>query len=592
MSVPPEQQVINPSAWMALLADGRNRELCGQIIAVIEWYGQRTQSALDATARRQINDLLKLILSVITHPGFQVPDELAVRFIRLNRTLSNMLALSAFKTSDAQLAAVLGQPGSFAKVLALYSARNQPRDIRAALSASPDLAAAWYVEYASAFHAGLAEATVLNNLRAHLIEAPEDLPPIPGLQEVFFGSTYVDPSTDHLVKQRLNRALQRHYAPLKVDNHPNPRKIAVLSAYWRRVHSVYRTFYDFVQALKPDYHLTLFNLGNHAEAETSLFDEVRILPSHEGIPDPTALLNNDFQLLYYPDIGMCDESLILANMRLAPIQVTTIGHSVSTWGADIDYFISGAKVESPDHPEQFYSERLLLLPGMGCTHQRPNFPRPVTPVEPPADTLIINCPWSGPKINHPFLQTIARLLQSCRRPVRLQIFESGATIFRNDFLPFKEALAAVLPAGQWEVVINQPYHQYMSTLQAGHVALDSWHFGGCNTVSDSLFLGVPMVCWRGDRWYNRIGPHLLGLAGVPELIAENEAEYLTLAGRLIHDDAWRQGLRQRLFQADLAATVHSAADARHFKAAIDYLIAHHETLRQCGDRAPIRVAAE
>ena len=38
-------------------------------------------------------------------------------------------------------------------------------------------------------------------------------------------------------------------------------------------------------------------------------------------------------------------SIALANMRIAPIQITSPGHSVSTWGADIDYFISGADVE-------------------------------------------------------------------------------------------------------------------------------------------------------------------------------------------------------------------------------------------------------
>jgi hypothetical protein len=37
--------------------------------------------------------------------------------------------------------------------------------------------------------------------------------------------------------------------------------------------------------------------------------------------------------------------LIFSNLRLAPVQVTTYGHSSSTHGSAIDYFIGGEEVE-------------------------------------------------------------------------------------------------------------------------------------------------------------------------------------------------------------------------------------------------------
>ena len=42
----------------------------------------------------------------------------------------------------------------------------------------------------------------------------------------------------------------------------------------------------------------------------------------------------------------------------------------------------------------------------------------------------------------------------------------------------------------------------------GDLCLDSYHFGGCNTIADGLYLRKPTVTWEGDKWYNRIGAQM------------------------------------------------------------------------------------
>ncbi len=44
-------------------------------------------------------------------------------------------------------------------------------------------------------------------------------------------------------------------------------------------------------------------------------------------------------------VGMHPVDLIFSNLRLAPVQVTTYGHSSSTHGSAIDYFVGGEEVE-------------------------------------------------------------------------------------------------------------------------------------------------------------------------------------------------------------------------------------------------------
>src|SRR5262249_15113263 len=127
----------------------------------------------------------------------------------------------------------------------------------------------------------------------------------------------------------------------------------------------------FVESLQG-YHLTLLRLGNKGEPDLGPFQEVvSVQFDRSGALDVRPVLENEFALAYFPDVGLTAQSVLLANLRLAPVQIASMGHSVSSWGAEIDYWVSGAAVERPEDPGRNYSERLVLLPGSGAVHERP-----------------------------------------------------------------------------------------------------------------------------------------------------------------------------------------------------------------------------
>jgi hypothetical protein len=188
------------------------------------------------------------------------------------------------------------------------------------------------------------------------------------------------------------------------------------------------------------------------------------------------------------------------------------------------------------------------------------------------------------------LQTLRRLLDRVRRPVRLRLMPGLGISQCNGHLPFLLDLHAVLGnAVPVEVRTELPYAEYMGQLEASDLALDSFHFAGCNGIADALFVRRPVVVWEGNRWYNRIGPAMLRLAGFADLVATSAEEYLALALDLIHNDARRADVTARLRAADLDATVFSTRDADAFRRAVDYLGARHERLRAEGSRTPIRI---
>lgn len=571
-----------------LYREQRFDELSEQLLAVLEQFRAKAFLALDQAAQGAIDRFVKHFLYLFTQPDYQLGDRYVLRFLVLNPVIAEIVAMSAFKTTDPFLEILRNQPANFVKLLTLCSARNAvPLDRTTLVDANAWLATAWFNLFAAAYRSGLVRQDVAERLAEHLRFVDSRLSCLPDSCDVFFGSTYVGGDVDRIAKRAINSALRRQFGDTQIRNNPRHRRLAVVSGTWFPQHPVYRNYFAYLAALE-DYHLTLVWLGPpNPQMDTGLFQEVKHVRLVDGKLDLGEIADNDFQIAYFTDVGMTPESVILANLRLAPIQLAALGHSVSTWGANIDYFVSGADVEIPDRPERNYSERLLLLPGCGVIHNRPDYSPRFS--EPSASAFIINCPWASPKINERFCRTIQELIRRASHPVKLRMYAGFGLASHNGFVNFERELAQLFGPGTVEVIPFRNYADYMALMEEGEMSLDSFHFGGCNTVVDSLWVARPIVTWQGDKWYNRIGSQLVRMAGVPELAATSEQEYVEIALRLITDDAWRQELSRRLRSADLDKSLFNTADAMYFPKAIEYLVAHHDRLQSGADHSAIRI---
>ncbi|HZQ60325.1 MAG TPA: tetratricopeptide repeat protein, partial [Casimicrobiaceae bacterium] len=90
-----------------------------------------------------------------------------------------------------------------------------------------------------------------------------------------------------------------------------------------------------------------------------------------------AIRADDLDILVYPELGMDVSSFALAALRLAPRQFAGWGHPITTGHETVDAFISCETMEPPDAPEH-YTERLVLLPGIGTRYIRPEVPQEAT----------------------------------------------------------------------------------------------------------------------------------------------------------------------------------------------------------------------
>ena len=78
------------------------------------------------------------------------------------------------------------------------------------------------------------------------------------------------------------------------------------------------------------------------------------------------------------------------------------------------------------------------------------------------------------------------------------------------------------------------------------IALDPFPCVGGTTSMDTMWMGVPLITLAGGHCISRMGVSILTNVGMPELIAQNQDEYIRLAVGLALDRERLRGLRHNL----------------------------------------------
>ena len=64
------------------------------------------------------------------------------------------------------------------------------------------------------------------------------------------------------------------------------------------------------------------------------------------------------------------------------------------------------------------------------------------------------------------------------------------------------------------------------------ILLDTFPYGGCTTIFESLIMSTPVVTLVGDKWCNRYGYSYLSHLGLTKLIAHSLEEFVNIVYNL------------------------------------------------------------
>jgi predicted O-linked N-acetylglucosamine transferase (SPINDLY family) len=241
-------------------------------------------------------------------------------------------------------------------------------------------------------------------------------------------------------------------------------------------------------------------------------------------------------VLIYPEVGMDPMTFKLAALRLAPVQATAWGHPQTSGLPTMDLYLSAQAFE-PQDAQAHYTERLVALPGLGC-HIEPSavaaYPASVDKSLPLL--LCAGTPFKYAPEHDRVLVEIARRLGECRM---VFFVYSDSTLSEK----LRSRLAAGFGADFERCVSFVPWQTragFYGWLQAADVYLDTIGFSGFNTALQALECGLPVVTREGRFMRGRLASGILKRMEMPELICENEAQYVDLAVRLASEPDYRR----------------------------------------------------
>jgi protein O-GlcNAc transferase len=362
-------------------------------------------------------------------------------------------------------------------------------------------------------------------------------------------------------------------------------RLVVVSKHFHR-HSVWDIILRgiLVNLDRSRFEVVLYNMGSVEDEETTLakslcdiWRDFRTITGLNGWLDAMAADQPD--AIFYPETGMDEMTLRLATRRLAPLQVASWGHPITTGLPTIDLFFSGEMIEAPE-ADTHYCEQLVRLPGTGCC---------TTPIRFIPDVLH---ELSAELAKRPGTRFVIPQMPFKFDPADDALFANIATtvgkctfILLSDpqFSWITEQLIARInrafhernldPAQHLLVIPWLSLEKFYALLDLCDIYLDCPAFSGYTTAWQAVQRGLPIVTLEGRFMRQRLAAGLLRKIGMTDTIAASKVDYIEIAARLAAEcrdpnrrDARRSALKVAAPQMDNDVSVVRAFEQSLIKA--------------------------
>jgi predicted O-linked N-acetylglucosamine transferase (SPINDLY family) len=265
--------------------------------------------------------------------------------------------------------------------------------------------------------------------------------------------------------------------------------------------------------------------------------------------DASSLIRQmEIDILIDVTMHMADNRLPIFCHKPAPIQAAWLAYPGTTGLASMDYRITDAIIDPPGL-EDPSSEKPVRLPNYWVCYD------PLSQAAPRKEErrgfISFGSLNTGIKLSEQSVRLWGRLLQRVpnSRLVMIACTAREVSVLRKTLSEIGISQDRI---GLSPEVSREKYLRLHDEID---IALDTLPYNGITTALDALWMNVPMVTLVGPRAQGRSCASLLHAAGLPELIARSEDEFLETAAGLANDgnrlDEHHQTLRTRLERSPL-----------------------------------------
>lgn len=552
--------------------EDERKKLESDIIILCHTFRAIKVTGYEEGVREAYQEVCEKLIETICDERFDFNRYFCFTMQEYGNVLSNVVASCDTKTTDKYIEKLRNDshPHNFYKRMFLTSSRNKReyiKEIADLYSTDIPLYNNWAANLFQVISCGLMDMHVRDNLiflSEYIIN--NDFKWAVAIGDVYNHSAYTDNPLERQIKEHINDECKKLFYPDFIPVNNKTKRVGIFTENFFQGHSTHRTVAKYIHALADRYELILLHgerykaMPHNVKSDEKIFKEIHQI-SIFGTYDPFEMSilgpqNLKLDVMIYPDCACDALSLIMANMRLAPTQMAMTGMPTSTYNSEIDYFISGQDVENLEKAKDNYDERLVCLPGLGAIHTRHTPVKDFAKPE-PKNEILIGGSWVCPKTHHYMASALGEALNKATKKCTLRMFPGLAWFMSNRiYVPYVDEFAKYfgdnITLNIIEGAEGQKYNDRMAEVD---LAVDSFPWGGSNTVSDCIQLNKPVVVWQGDKWYNRIGPAMLRNIGLECLVATNRTEYIDKTIRLIEDDAWRIELSEKINEQNQSGLV-------------------------------------
>jgi predicted O-linked N-acetylglucosamine transferase (SPINDLY family) len=240
-------------------------------------------------------------------------------------------------------------------------------------------------------------------------------------------------------------------------------------------------------------------------------------------------LSRNLQIDIAVDLGghTGDNRTGIFSYRAAPIQTSYIGY-LGTVGAEyFDYLLADNTIV-PEGFRKFYSEKIACLPSYQVNDRKriiseKQFTREELGL--PGNCFVFCCFNNNYKILPETFNGWMRILNTVEGSVLFLYAEnewSKANLIDEASLRGVDSTRLVFGG-------HIPMEEYLARYRACDLFLDTYPYNAGTTASDALWTGLPVLTLIGQSFASRVAASLLNAIGLPELIANTQDEYESLA---------------------------------------------------------------
>ena len=259
----------------------------------------------------------------------------------------------------------------------------------------------------------------------------------------------------------------------------------------------------------------------------------------------------------------------------APVQASWLGYFATTGLAEMDYFLGDPHM-APKNEHHHFSEQVWNLPETWLCLTPPSQTIPVSPLPALKNRYITfgnfgNLSKMGEEVVKRWALILrcvpnSKLFLKARQLADAAVVRETQRRFANHDVAV-DRLILEAPSARAE---------YLAAYNRVDMVLDTFPYPGGTTSSEALWMGVPVLTLKGDRFLSRLGESIARNAGQANWIAEDLDDYVNKAVAFASDlprlADMRATLRQRVLETPLFDVERFA---RNFGEAVQSIFSRH-----------------